>query len=86
MNAAEPPVALTIAGSDSSGGAGLQADLRTFAAFEVHAATALTLVSAQNTAEFRSAVPMPPGMVLSQVEAVGRPTRRQSGRGRSARA
>ena len=65
-----PPVALTIAGSDSSGGAGLQADLRTFAALRVHAVCALTLVSSQNTAEFRSAVPMPPGMVLSQIEAV----------------
>ncbi|MGY9074480.1 MAG: bifunctional hydroxymethylpyrimidine kinase/phosphomethylpyrimidine kinase [Acidimicrobiales bacterium] len=65
-----PPVVLTIAGSDSSGGAGLQADLRTFAAHRVHGASALTLVSSQNTAEFRSAVPMPPGMILSQIEAV----------------
>ena len=66
----QPPVVLTIAGSDSSGGAGLQADLRTFAAHAVHGACAITLVSSQNTAEFRSAVPMPPGMVLSQIEAV----------------
>lgn len=66
----QPPAVLTIAGSDSSGGAGLQADLRTFAALGVHGACALTLVSSQNTAEFRSAVPMPPGMVLSQIEAV----------------
>lgn len=66
----QPPVVLTIAGSDSSGGAGLQADLRTFSSLAVHGACAVTLVSAQNTAEFRSAVPMPPGMVLSQIEAV----------------
>ncbi len=66
----QPPVVLTIAGSDSSGGAGLQADLRTFAALGVHGCSALTLVSSQNTAEFRAAVPMPPGMVLSQIEAV----------------
>jgi len=66
----QPPVVLTIAGSDSSGGAGLHADVRTMSALGVHCATAVTLVSAQNTAEFRSAVPMPPGMVLSQIEAV----------------
>lgn len=66
----QPPVVMTIAGSDSSGGAGLQADLATFGALGAHGTCALTLVSAQNTAEFRSAVPMPPGMVVSQVEAV----------------
>jgi len=66
----QPPVVLSIAGADSSGGAGLHADVRTLSAHGVHCATAVTLVSAQNTAEFRSAVPMPPGMVLSQVEAV----------------
>ena len=65
-----PPTVLSIAGSDSSGGAGLQADIRTLGALGVHCACAVTLVSAQNTAEFRSVVPMPPGMVLSQVEAV----------------
>ncbi len=69
-NGDQPPVVLTIAGSDSCGGAGLHADLATFGALGAHGTCALTLVSAQNTAEFRSAVPMPPGMVLSQVEAV----------------
>jgi hydroxymethylpyrimidine/phosphomethylpyrimidine kinase len=65
-----PPVVLTVAGSDSSGGAGLQADLRTFAATGVHGTAAVTVVTSQNTAEFRAAVAMAPGMILSQIEAV----------------
>ena len=64
------PAALTIAGADSSGTAGLAADLRAFAACGVHGAVALTLVSAQNTAEFRAAQPVDAELVAAQIEAV----------------
>ena len=66
----QPPVVLTIAGSDSGGGSGLQADLRTFAAQSVHGVCALTVVSSQNTEEFRSALAIPAPVVRSQIEAV----------------
>ena len=64
------PAALTIAGADSSGGAGLGADLRAFAACGVHGAFAVTLVSAQNTVEFRSAQPIDAEFVVAQIVAV----------------
>ncbi|HKA03865.1 MAG TPA: bifunctional hydroxymethylpyrimidine kinase/phosphomethylpyrimidine kinase, partial [Acidimicrobiales bacterium] len=54
-----PAVALTIAGSDSGGGAGIQADLTTFSAFDVHGASVLTALTAQNTVGV-SAVHVPP--------------------------
>ncbi|MFB6264581.1 MAG: bifunctional hydroxymethylpyrimidine kinase/phosphomethylpyrimidine kinase [Bradymonadaceae bacterium] len=65
-----PPVALTVAGSDSGGGAGLQADLKTFAALGVHGTSALTVVTAQNTIDVSGLEPLPPAVIQSQFEAV----------------
>ena len=64
------PPALTIAGSDSGGGAGIQADLKTFAALEVFGTAAITAVTAQNTYEVRDVQVMSPEMVVSQIRAV----------------
>ncbi|MCD6279120.1 MAG: bifunctional hydroxymethylpyrimidine kinase/phosphomethylpyrimidine kinase [Desulfurococcales archaeon] len=64
------PTALTIAGSDSGGGAGIEADLKTFAALGVHGLVALTSVTAQNTREVRLAYDLPPEVVVAQIEAV----------------
>lgn len=64
------PAALTIAGSDSWGGAGLEADLRTFAAFGVWGTVAVTAVTAQNHRGVHSASLMAPEMVIAQIEAV----------------
>jgi hydroxymethylpyrimidine/phosphomethylpyrimidine kinase len=64
------PVALTIAGSDSSGGAGIQADLKTFAAFGVYGASAITAVTAQNTRGVSGIHPVPPAFVTAQIDAV----------------
>lgn len=63
-------IALTIAGSDSSGGAGIQADLRTFAALGVHGATAITALTAQNTLGVEAVQLSPPDFVLAQMRAV----------------
>lgn len=65
-----PPVALTIAGSDSGGGAGIQADLRTMAFFQVHGASALTCVTAQNTLGVSRVDALPPESVVAQIQAV----------------
>src|SRR6185503_18029206 len=62
--------ALTIAGSDSGGGAGIQADLKTFAAIGVYGASALTAVTAQNTLGVAKVAPLPTDLVTAQIEAV----------------
>ncbi len=66
----DPPVVLSIAGSDSGAGAGIQADLKTLSALGVFATTAVTVVTAQNTAEVRDVLRVPPSMVDSQLSAV----------------
>ena len=65
-----PRVALTIAGSDSGGGAGVQADLKTFAALGVFGASAFTALTAQNTLGVRGVHAVPADFVVAQVEAV----------------
>ncbi len=66
----DTPIALTIAGSDPSGGAGIQADIKTFAAFRVHDASAITAITVQNTAGVRAMHAVPPAQVTAQIEAV----------------
>lgn len=66
----EVPVALTIAGSDSGGGAGIEADLKTFSSLGVHGVVALTSITAQNTREVREIYNLPPRLVKEQVLAV----------------
>jgi hydroxymethylpyrimidine/phosphomethylpyrimidine kinase len=64
------PIALTIAGSDSSGGAGIQADLKTFSAFGVYGASVITALTAQNTRGVAGVEPVAPAFVAAQMEAV----------------
>ena len=64
------PVALTIAGSDSSGGAGIQADLKTFAALGVYGASVVTALTAQNTKGVSGIHPVPAAFVAAQIDAV----------------
>lgn len=65
-----PPTALTIAGSDSGGGAGIQADLRSFDAFGVHGTCAITAVTAQNTREVSDLQMLPARSIKAQIDAV----------------
>ena len=62
--------ALTIAGSDSGGGAGIQADLKTFAALGVHGMSAITAITAQNTVEVRAVQDVDPEIISEQIDAV----------------
>ena len=64
------PRVLIIAGSDSSGGAGIQADIKTCAAFGVYASTAITAVTAQNTTGVQQVEAMPAGLVRAQIRSV----------------
>jgi hydroxymethylpyrimidine/phosphomethylpyrimidine kinase len=65
-----PPRLLTIAGSDSGGGAGIQADLKTFAAHGAYGMSVIAALTAQNTREVRAVHEIPPEMVAAQIDAV----------------
>jgi hydroxymethylpyrimidine/phosphomethylpyrimidine kinase len=67
---AQMAVALTIAGSDSGAGAGIQADLKTFAAFGVYGVSAITAVTAQNTRGVRAIHPLPAAVIAAQIDAI----------------
>ncbi len=64
------PIALTVAGSDSSGGAGIQADLKSFAALGVYGASVITALTAQNTRGVAAVHPVPAAFVAAQIDAV----------------
>src|SRR3954470_18439284 len=63
-------IAMTIAGSDSSGGAGIQADLKSFAALGVYGACVITALTAQNTRGVTAIHDVPPGFIAAQLDAV----------------
>lgn len=64
------PVILTVAGSDCSGGAGIQADIKTISALKGYAASVITAVTAQNTVGVQAVYPIPPDIVRMQTESV----------------
>ena len=70
MSGRRVPVVLSIAGSDSGGGAGIQADLKAFASAGVHGATAITAITVQNTVSVRAVAPVEPAIIAGQVRAV----------------
>lgn len=65
-----PPIILTIAGSDCSGGAGIQADIKTISALKGYAASVITAVTAQNTTGVQAVYPVPADIVRAQIESV----------------
>ncbi|WP_274706710.1 bifunctional hydroxymethylpyrimidine kinase/phosphomethylpyrimidine kinase [Aquabacter sp. L1I39] len=65
-----PPIAVTVAGSDSGGGAGIQADLKTFSALGVYGASILTALTAQNTTGVSAIHDVPPDFITAQFDAV----------------
>jgi len=65
-----PPIVLTVAGSDSGAGAGIQADLKVFAALRLYGTSVLTAVTAQNTSDVRAIFPVPAEVVTEQLTAV----------------
>jgi hydroxymethylpyrimidine/phosphomethylpyrimidine kinase len=64
------PCVVTIAGSDSSGGAGIQADIKTISATGAYAASIITALTAQNTQGVRAIFPIPPDFIQQQIDAV----------------
>ena len=70
MSARPVLAVLSIAGSDSGGGAGIQADLKAFARCGVHGMTAITAITVQNTVEVRGVLPVEPEVIVAQVRAV----------------
>jgi hydroxymethylpyrimidine/phosphomethylpyrimidine kinase len=70
MAAEAPPIALTIAGSDPSGGAGIQADLKTFSAFGVYGASVITALTAQNTTGVSEVLGITPDFIAAQFRSV----------------
>ena len=70
MNSPPIPKAMTIAGSDSGGGAGIQADLKTFAALGVYGASTLTAITAQNTVAVTAVHELPVDLIAAQIDAV----------------